>query len=667
MKKIFITVLLLLSTMVFSQKRELGNVTIQELKEKVCPSDTSAAASILFSIGKTYFDFSEANGFELVTEKYAKIKIYKKEGYEYANQSMMYYVGGNGDERINVSKAATYNLENNKIEKTKLSSNGEFTEKVNKFWSRKKITLPNVKEGSIIEFKFEVRSKYIDIPSWQFQTDIPVVYSEFTSTIPEYYIYNVRFKGYLTPVISKEMLSKKQNITSKERVNVGWSMKTNFSTNDFTYQETKTKYVLENITALKEENYVNNVNNYRAAVLHELSGKRYPNQPYENFAMNWEDVVKSIYDSEDFGTELSKTGYFEKDLEALLAGTATQDEKISAIFGYVKFRMNWNDYQGIYCDDGVKKAYQDKKGNAAEINLMLTAMLRYAGFAANPVIISTRSNGISLFPSKSAYNYVIAAVELNDHVILMDATNKFSIPDILPLRDLNWFGRIIRKDGSSLEIDLMPKANSKDIVNIMGAINDQGEISGKIRDQYFDYNAFVLRNRFNGVSKESIVESLEKEYQGIEIVEYDAQNYNDLSKPIVENYSFTSSNSVEIIGDKMYFSPFIFFAKTENPFKQESREYPVDFIYPKQVKFNISIKVPSGYTIETMPKSAAVVMPENLGSFKYSITDNAGQIQLLYTQDINQAIIGAEDYETLKQFYREIVNKQTEKIVLKKI
>lgn len=297
---------------------------------------------------------------------------------------------------------------------------------------------------------------------------------------------------------------------------------------------------------------------------------------------------------------------------------------------------------------------------------MLAAMLRYAGFEANPVLISTRSNGISLYPSKSAYNYVIAGVELNDQVVLLDATSKFSTPNILPIRDLNWFGRIIRKDGSSDEINLMPKFNSKDLVSIIGSINEKGEVTGKIRDQYFDYNAFLFRQKNNGVTKESHIEKLEKKHQGLEIGEYEVLNNTDLSKPIVENYDFTSNNSVEIIGDKMYVSPFLFFAKTENPFKQETREYPVDFVFPNQDKYSVNLTIPDGYVVETLPQPIAVALLDNLAKFKYIISSNGRQIQFVYTEEINQAIIAPQDYEVLKNYYKEIVDKQTEKIVLKK-
>jgi hypothetical protein len=248
----------------------------------------------------------------------------------------------------------------------------------------------------------------------------------------------------------------------------------------------------------------------------------------------------------------------------------------------------------------------------------------------------------------------------------MDATHKFSLPDILPIRVLNWFGRIIRKNGSSAEVDLIPKLNSKDIVNIMATITNNGEVNGKIRNQYFDYDAFLFRQTNNPISKESYIEKLEKRYQGLEIGEYAVQNSNDLSLPIIENYDFTTTNAVEIIGDKMYVSPFLIFALTENPFKQEKREYPIDFVYPDQDKYSVSLTIPEGYVVETMPQPKAVAMPDNLANFKYMISNNGKQIQMLYTNDNNQAIVGSEYYEELKSFYKEIVDKQTEKIVLKK-
>jgi len=128
----------------------------------------------------------------------------------------------------------------------------------------------------------------------------------------------------------------------------------------------------------------------------------------------------------------------------VLYASLTNEEKVSAIFKHVQSRMNWNKHYSYYCYDGVKKAYQDKVGNSAEINLMLVSMLRQANLEANPVLISTRANGISLFPSSTAFNVVIASVVVDGKLVLLDATSKYATPGILPIRDLNWFGRLIK-------------------------------------------------------------------------------------------------------------------------------------------------------------------------------------------------------------------------------
>ena len=667
MKKIILNTLLFLSTVSFSQNHELGKVTIDELKEKVCPMDTSAVAAILFKKGKTSFHYDES-GYYSVTEVETKIKIYKKEGLNFANQSVEFYIGSEPKEEVDFSKAITYNLKGNDIEKTKLKSDGEFTDKKDKYTSVKKITFPNVKEGSIIEFKCEVKSSYFrNFRDWKFQTVIPTLYCEYKTFIPEHYFYNPLIKGSLMPKKTESVGKNTFTYFDRDRnESNGQERKVLNTSQNVEFNEKRTTYILENIPALKQESYVNNIDNYTSTIVHELSAVQFPGDIYKPLATTWESVAKSINDNDKFGAELDKKSYFEDDLNTLISGVVLNSERLNIIFSFVKSRMNWNDYRSVTCDDGVKTAYKNKVGNSAEINLILIAMLRGAGIVANPVLVSTRDNGIPIFPSRTTFNTVIAGVEIDNQIVLLDATNKFSQPNVLPISDLNWLGRLIKKDGSSSEIDLMPKSNSRDILNIIGTINDKGEVSGKIRDQYFDYNAFLFRQKNINISKDAYMEKLEKGHPGLEINDYDVQNSTDLSKPIVENYSFKSTNAIEIIGDKMYFSPLLYFAMTENPFKQETREYPVDFIFPKEGKYNVSITIPEGYVVETLPQPQAMTMPGGLGNFKYIISVNGSQIQLVYILDINQAIIGSENYDLLKNFFKEVVNKQTEKIVIKK-
>ncbi|MBC7606785.1 MAG: DUF3857 and transglutaminase domain-containing protein [Burkholderiales bacterium] len=664
LRKSIITVLVLCTFLsVGAQKFELGRVTISELQEREYSQEPSAAAAILFKKGEVHIEYSQLQGFLMKTEVKAKIKIYKKEGFEWANNQIQYYLFGDWSEKISIVGAATYNLVDGKIVKTKLKNDGEFDEKNNKYWGTKKITLPNVKEGSIIEFDYVITCKrFGKLPDWDFQTSIPVKYSEFKTYIPEYFIFNPSQKGFLFPKITVEKIPASIIITTKDR-SVGRVSETNFSSDKLEYVETRTTYIAENMPAMKEESYVNNIKNYTSSVSHELSIINYPNVPLKTFSTDWETVTKTIYKDDDFGPELNKTGYFEADVTSLIAGLKSRDEIIIAILGYVK-SIKWNDYYGYSCGDGVKKAYKDKIGNVAEINLMLIAMLRYAGINANPVLLSTRSHGIALFPNLTAFNYVIGAVETEGEPILLDATEKYSSPGVLPLRDLNWFGRLIRKDGSSSQINLMPQGFSKEINYMNLVLKNDGSIDGKIRKQLTEHKALDYRQQNLSRNKDSYVEDLEYRNNAIEINDYMRDNDLDLTKPIAETYSFKNNKDLEIIENKMYLSPLLFLTFKENPFRQEKREYPIDFGYPSQSKFNINIEIPKGYAIESIPKPLNLVTGNNIGAFKYNIATNDNKIQLTITTDINTPIVPADDYEVLKDFYQKMMDKQNEKIVL---
>lgn len=658
--------LLFVVSTVTAQEFKLGKVSVAELQQKVHPKDSAAVAAILYKKGTSRFIYDKDQGFVIVTDVENRIKIYKKEGYDWANQDVFYYISGGVEESVVFSDAVTYNLVDGKIEKTKLKTEGTFKENRSKYSGHKKITLPNVKEGSVIEYRYTIKSRHLSfMRDWDFQEEIPVNYSEYVTYIPEYFVYNVRQKGYILPKVKSEFIQGSFTVYEKERDLV--SGKPSYSTFKKEYQEAKTTYVAENFPAMKDEVFVNNVNNYMSSLQFELAMTKFPNESIKPYSTDWNSVVKTIYEYDDFGPELNKTGYFEEDLKSLLATAKSNEERILLILNFVKSNVGWNGINGYSCDNGVRKAYKEKTGNIADINLMLTAMLRHAGLKANPVLVSTRSNGIAFFANRTAFNYVIAAVETDQGNILLDASSKYSSPNILPLRALNWQGRLIRKDGTSEAVDLMPNTISNDNVFVNYTIDPTGKIDGKVRRQCTEYNAMVFRNNFESVKQDAYLEKLENESGKIEISDYSRTNEKELLLPTIESFSFTGSNLCDLIGDKIYINPMLFFAKTSNPFKQEVREYPVDFGYPFMDKFNITIKIPDGFTVESLPQSGALTMEDNLGAFKYHIVQNESLLQLSISHQINEAIVSNEQYDMLKEYYKGMVAKETEKIVLKRI
>ena len=133
-------------------------------------------------------------------EIHVRIKVLEQGGLDYGNLEFSYI---KGDSDLTKLKAATYNLEDGKIVKTEVSKKEWITEKVNDKLYVKKISMPNVRVGSVIEYTyFQNIGDIYSLPSWNFQSSIPTVHAEFKIGLPQYGSYMPNFQGYVQPVYS---------------------------------------------------------------------------------------------------------------------------------------------------------------------------------------------------------------------------------------------------------------------------------------------------------------------------------------------------------------------------------------------------------------------------------------------------------------------------------
>ncbi|KAA5826315.1 DUF3857 domain-containing protein [Algibacter amylolyticus] len=668
MRIITILSFLLISGTTFSQDFKFGKVSKEELQEQVNPLDSAANATYLYKNRHTFFQYSQGEGFQQITEVHERIKIYNQEGFEYATKQIRLHVNGGSKEKISGLKGYTYNLISGKVEDFKLTKDGIFDSELNKYVNQIKFTMPKITPGTVIEYKYRIESPFIsNVDDFIFQEDIPIKKLEAKFEAPEYFNFKVNTKGYLLikPIVS----SARDKITfvNKSRSDATTTaVRTDYSSSSLEYKINEATYSLSNISALKNEPYVNNMNNYRSSVKYELSYIKFPNSAIEYYSTTWEDVVKKIYESSSFGAELDKKGYYEKDIDALIGSVSDPAKRAALIFNYVKTNMKWNGYYGYYTDNGVRKAYKEQVGNVADINLMLTSMLQHAGLRAYPVLVSTRQNGVPLFPTREGYNYVVSYVKFDDGGVLLDATSEYSVPNVLPFKALNWQGRIVAEKGGSTLIDLYPNEQSKNNIAMMLTLNNNGDIDGGFRSVKTNHKALSFREKYIDVNKEDYLEKLENKYNGLEISDYTVKNDLDLSKPVMESYKFTKESQADIIGDKIYFSPLFFLRTSENPFKIEKREFPVDFGYPSNTSYRVIITIPEGYKIESLPEPGVFTLPDNLGMFKYNITAQSNKVQLAVETQISTSIISPIYYDALKAYFSKLVEKEAEQIVLTK-
>ncbi len=656
----------------FSQDFRFGKVSKEEVLEKQHPTDSTADAAILYREMNTRFQYSESEDFYILTEFYERIKIYNKDGFDWANKRVKLYQGSGGaDEEISGLRGYTYFMDGNKVKDERLRNDGIFDEEVNEYLEVTKFTMPAVTEGCVIEYKYTVKSPFItNIDEYRFQEKIPVNKVQMQFSVPEYFNYKQHQKGWIPFRIEENGTTQSMTLRYTEPVSGGFGggniVPERKSTN-IEFQENSYTVNLKDVPALKEEAFSGNIDNYSSALKFELSYINYPSSPLEMITTTWEDVSKSIYDSNAFGDQLNRDNYFDDDIDKLLNGINDPNKKMIAIFEYVKRKMNWNSFFGLYAMEGTKNAYKKGSGNVSDINLMLVSMLRYAGFNANPVLVSTKSNGIPFFPTRNGFNYVIASVENGNSVVLMDATNKEGEPNILESELLNWQGRIIREDRTSSWVSLYPSSHASQSTMMNLNINkDDYSISGSAQNRFTGHYALQQRKTYKNIKEEQVRKRLEKSSGETEISNINFENLEKLYTPVSLKYDFENFDAVEEIGGKLYLSPLLFLAMDENPFKLNERNYPIDFEYPMKDRYIVTVNIPEGYKVESVPESTNFVLGENLGAFKYLINNVGGRLQVSVEFAINTAIMPAQNYDMIKKFFKLMIDKEQEKVVLTK-
>lgn len=635
MKKIIYIYILFYVNLTLGQEYNIEKITKADFEEKYYKQDSTASAVIEYEIGNSFFS-STGQNYNLITTVKTRIKIYTKEGYDYATVKIPLYRKQSTRESVSVTNAYTYNLVNGEVEKTKLYSSDEFLDKQTENHSSVSFTMPNVKEGSIIEYTIKITSPFFTyIPEWNFQYSIPVKYSEYSLKIPKELVFYKFIKG-------------KQNINQRTFVD-------------------KYIYVAKNVPALIAEGYVTNINNYRSSLIHSFSGYMESNGIMKMIGGSWDDVVTNINNRKTFGAHIKRTD-FEKDfVSKLIEGKTNTDEKAQVIFEYVRDNYNWNDENSIEIKTNLKDIFKSKTGNSAELNMLTIALMKSAGISANPVLISTRSNGIGYVPNYEAFNNVIIGVENRNDVMLYDVTNKYSNMNILPIQNLNWVGRLIRNDGTSKDVSLEPKIQSVYNVNAYLSINtNDGSISGTLRRNYSGYEAFMYRNEHKNLSSKKILEKLSEKYK-IHIDSLNVNNFENVNLNIEEFIKLNKENAIDKIGDKIYFSPSFIFTLNENPFKLDERTYPIDFLYPNKNNYNLTFDIPEGYQIDYLPKNKKIEIQSKGLTVQWISINDAKKIQIRWSVNYNSVFVESDEYQDVKFIFEEMIKFMDEKIVLKKI
>ncbi|MBN2611957.1 MAG: DUF3857 and transglutaminase domain-containing protein [Bacteroidales bacterium] len=648
---------------------KFGKVSMDEMEMTVYPKDTNARAVVLADQGYSTFIYTEDGGLQLQTKIERRIKIINQQGMDWADGEIFLYHSGNSKEEVTYLKGFTYNLVNGKIEKTKISADAKFEEEINDFLVAQKFTFPDVKPGSVLEYSYTVTSDYPTPDPWLFQYDIPVVESQYTFEIPEFVQFKEQSRGYETFQRTVDQQNRTFTYAYSAKIDATTREgRTSGGIGGWEFLATIQTYHAKDIPAFISEPYMNSEDNYTTAIIFELMSYTPKFGLHKNYSNTWESVRKTLMEAEKFGLQLKGNNFLDEDAAKIMAESKSDLAKATRAYELIKSRMAWNKIIRMFVKDNLRTAYKDGVGNSAEINLLLVSLLRKVGLDANPVVLSTRANGMLMpgWVGIDQFNYVVAGVKLFNKTILLDATDKNCPFNLLPSRCINGQGRIISETFTDW-VDLNPAQIYESTIYSVAAISPEGELKGSVTDMHKGYAAYEIRD---GISKESSFDDFKSKFEqskkGVEISELEITDKDSIHKPLVLKYQADLTGLLTTAGDMIYFNPMVFGLTESNPFKLENRKYPVDFIYPRVEKYIITIEIPEEYSVVEIPKSISFSLPEKTAVFTYSVGVIGNKLNLNCDFKINKSLFAYNEYPALKQFYENMVTKQAEQVVFKK-
>ncbi|RYD92353.1 MAG: DUF3857 domain-containing protein, partial [Sphingobacteriales bacterium] len=323
----------------FSSDFQFGLLNVQDVEMSAYKTDPSAHALVLNEYGKAFFISNTANP-PIQFEYHTRIKIFDTTGIKYGSVEIPLYSRDKGSfERVREVRGRTFFKDaSGKIISADLTESQIKTIKIDDHHSVVRFTLPGLKKGCVIEYKYIFEGPYImNFKTWEFQADIPKILSTYNVIIPKFFGYDVSIKGPLKLSTSKFEETKKC-----------------YYYNGLTTDCMNAVYGMENIPAFVAGPGMISAKDHRAAIYFQLTDMiAVPNFADRNYGVaisigkDWKQFDKYLMMHDQLGEQLKAKSPFKSVMPAIVAGKTTDIDKAKAIYQYIQKEFKWNGYYSV--------------------------------------------------------------------------------------------------------------------------------------------------------------------------------------------------------------------------------------------------------------------------------------------------------------------------------
>jgi hypothetical protein len=621
-------------------------VTKQDIGLNSYDRDSTANALVIYEMGNSYVD---RYSYRLTTEIKRKIKILNRNGFEKGSVSIFIYNRGKENrEEVDKINATVYNIENGKVVKTILENSAIFKEDYNENYTLVKFALPNIKVGSVITYSYTVASPFMfKYRSWYFQDDIPKLHSEYNASIPGNWEYNIKLVG-------GQKLTTNYSSVKKNCLQI--SSGANSSCGIY-------KYVMKDIPAFIEEEYMTTRLNYLSRIEYELKVFRSFNGSVDNITKDWKSIDNDLKRDTDLGKQLRRNSIVKKLLNDTITSENDKLTKAKKILEFVQNEYTWNKEFNVLENVSIKDLINKKSGNVGEINALLYNLLVTNNIEATPILLSTRNNGFitQVFPVISDFNYLIIKVNINGEVYLLDATDEYLTFGQIPFRCLNSHGRLIDLDKESEWYPISVNDYSVKQYRYNLDFDENQILKGDVNYLSKGYHSLNDRERYF-TNSETFINDYINNYNSVEFSDFEIISTQKTSDDF--NFKFSIKSSPDLLGNTVYVNPFLIKFFDNNPFQLQERSYPIDFGFKDSYTYAIKINIDDSFDIKSLPESINLGLPNNKGSFLFSAKQEENSVIIYFKLAFKEAIYDPAYYDGLKKLLTQVLDTQNNSLIV---
>jgi hypothetical protein len=607
-------------------------VSPDELKMTSEPLAPGAPAVVLYR--QVDRDDSQAHPHQ---DDYYRIKILTEEGRKQADIEIPFFK--QAQEIIHVHArtirpdGSIVNFDGNVFEKNLVKAKGVK-------YLAKTFTLPEVQVGSVIEYFYTVDFKNDMIPDshWILSEDLFTRRAEFS------------LKPYASRYVNLTLRWTWQQLPPGATVNEGPDHIVRMQAN--------------NIPAFQTEDFMPPENELKARVdfIYEIG------LPEKDTRLYWRRVGQQWnHDLEEF---IGKRKAMEQAAAQIVAAGDTPEVKLRKIYDRVQQIRNTS-YEVQKTEqeekrskektvENVEELWKRGYGTANQLTWLFLALARAAGFDAYGCWVSDRRyyffDPSSMQGSKLNANVVL--VKLNGKDLYFDPGAAFTPYGLLTWSETGVRGLRLDKDGGSwIQTTLPEAAQSRVERKGLFKLTETGDLEGKLTVTSTGleamYNRIEMRNS-DAVARKKFLEDLVAAQIPVaaEVELTNQPDWSNSNSPLVGEFNLRISGWASSAGRRVLVPAAIFSAGEKGLFDHANRVHPIYFEYPHQKEDAITIELPLGWQVSSVP--APQNQDQKLIAYKLQVGKNGGNLELTREFTIDFIMLDAKFYGALQKFFSAI-------------